>query len=180
MSVILTFNESQVLTALRGFLLSILPSGTEVIKGQENEVSEPDVDNFVVMTPILKTRIATNVDTYQDGILQNLSQKNAEQSTSFTVQLDVHGSLASDNTQIITTLFRDEYCVEVFATYGIDIAPLYTSDPHQIPFENDSQQIETRWVIDAVMQINPIVLTPQQSMLAVDVALAPIDQTFKP
>lgn len=66
MSVSLSLTEVQTLTALRTFLLSILPFGIEVIRGQDNRVSEPQGVNFVEMTPILRSRLGTNVDTYQD------------------------------------------------------------------------------------------------------------------
>lgn len=42
----------------------------------------------------------------------------AMQPTEVTVQLDVHGPNSSDNAQIITTLFRDDYAVEQFKTLG--------------------------------------------------------------
>jgi hypothetical protein len=66
MSVSLSLTEAQTLTALRTFLLSVLPSGTEVVRGQDNRVAEPTAANFVTMTPILRSRLGTNVDTYQD------------------------------------------------------------------------------------------------------------------
>ncbi|MFM0141736.1 phage neck terminator protein [Paraburkholderia sp. RL18-085-BIA-A] len=66
MSATLSLTESQTLTALRSFLLSVLPAGTEVVKGQDNRVSEPVGPNFVTMTPLLKSRLSTNVNTAQD------------------------------------------------------------------------------------------------------------------
>jgi len=101
--------------------------------------------------------------------------KTVEQSTQLTVQLDVHGPISADNAQIITTLFRDDYGVQAFqfnsgigiaeigmmTIGGAEIVPLYTSDPRQMPFINGEQQIEERWIIDAVMQVNPIVTVPQ-------------------
>jgi hypothetical protein len=54
------------LVALRTFLLGVLPSGTPVYKTQVNRVAEPADDNFVMMTPINRLRLATNEDTYDD------------------------------------------------------------------------------------------------------------------
>jgi hypothetical protein len=59
-------NQSQIQIALRSFLLGILPAGTEVIQGQGNRVPEPKGADFVVMTPIRRERLATNVDSYLD------------------------------------------------------------------------------------------------------------------
>jgi hypothetical protein len=59
-------NQSQIQTVLRSFLLSVLPGGVEVVQGQDNLVSEPAGADFVVMTPLSRDRIETNVDTFAD------------------------------------------------------------------------------------------------------------------
>jgi len=223
MSVTLSLTEVQIFTALRSFLLSVKPTGMEVVKAQDNRVPEPSGTDFITMTPILRERLETNVDTYSDvafvgsisgatltvtsvslGTIavgaqllgNNLaantvvtalgtgtggigtytvspSQMIASQTIAagveyllqpikFTAQLDVHGPNSADNSQIITTLFRDDYGVEQFAASGFDVTPLYASEPRQMPFLNENQQIEERWSVDAVMQCNPVVNVPQQ------------------
>lgn len=97
-----------------------------------------------------------------------------------TIQLDVHGPASGDNAVIISGAFRDTYAWEQFQTYGFDVAPLYTSDPRQIPFLNAEQQIEQRWVVDAVLQCNPILTIPQQYASALSVALVEIDASYPP
>lgn len=66
MSVSLSLSEVQTLTALRSFLLSIMPAGMEIVRGQDNRVPEPAGPNFITMTPILRSRLETNVSTYAD------------------------------------------------------------------------------------------------------------------
>ena len=66
MSFIPVPNQSQIQTALRGFLVGILPNSVQIIEGQDNRVSEPSVDDFVVMTTIRRERIETNIDTSND------------------------------------------------------------------------------------------------------------------
>ena len=70
MTIAPTPNQATIQTALRAFLLAILPAGVEVAEGQDNRVAEPGVPNFVLMTPILRPRIGTNVDTYADVSFQ--------------------------------------------------------------------------------------------------------------
>ena len=79
-----------------------------------------------------------------------------------TVQIDVHGPLSGDNTQLISTLFRDPYAFDQFVSSGFDVTPLYMSDPRQLPFLNGEQQVEERWSIDAVIQCNPVITVSQQ------------------
>lgn len=63
----LSLTEAQVLAAMRGFLLTILPAGIEIVQGQINRVPEPAGADYVAITPMMRTRLATNIDTYNDG-----------------------------------------------------------------------------------------------------------------
>jgi hypothetical protein len=64
----ISVTESDVLTALRSFLLNILPAGVDVIKAQVNRVPEPAGEDFVVMTPMSQDRLGTNETMYFDNI----------------------------------------------------------------------------------------------------------------
>src|ERR1700677_4459578 len=72
MALSVTPTQSNVLAALRAFLLNVLPAtaadGTpvSVIAAQANRVAEPAGTSFVVMTPIRFDRLATNLDTSAD------------------------------------------------------------------------------------------------------------------
>lgn len=162
--------EDQVMALLRSFLLKILPGTmttpptTEVVQGQQNRVPEPSADDYVVMVPLMRPRLSTASNTYTDTTdpVGNPSGTNAATaSTEFVVQLDFHGPNSGDYAQMATTLFRDEYACEFFAAGAITAAPLYTSDPRQMPFINGEAQFEDRWTIDASIQINPTVTVPQ-------------------
>lgn len=240
MSATLSLTESQTITALRLFLLSVLPAGTEVVKGQDNRVSEPVGPNFVTMTPLLKSRLSTNINTAQDcafdgsisgntltvssmilgtialnatlfgpNVLagttitgngtgsggvgtytvsqpQTVAQQvmacgtqTMLQATQVTIQLDLHGPNSADYAQIVTTAYRDSYAVDQFASSGFDVAPLYADDARQIPFLNGEQQVESRWVIDCVMQCNPVLTLPQQYASQLNVNVIDVDATYR-
>lgn len=148
-------SESAVMTTLRSFLLSILPTGVEVVRGQVNRVPSPASPDYVVLTPLLKERLATNVDEYQDDAIASV--RHTTQSLMLTVQADVHGDNSADNADVISTLFRDDAAVSFFGAQGTDVSPLYTSEPRQIPFINGEQQVETRWVIDLAIECDPTI-----------------------
>lgn len=180
---IVTLSESQVFTALRAFLLSILPSGYEVIKAQDNRVPEPQSGNFVVMTPLLRERIETNVDNYSDGYPDDDSLMSISNPVKFTVQLDIHASdttASGDLAHIIQTLFRDETGIQSFADSGFAVAPLYCGDPRQMPFTNENQQVETRWVMEAIIQYNPVVTLPQDFADSLEINLVEVDAEYPP
>jgi hypothetical protein len=174
---------SKVLAALRSFLLSVLPAGVEVIRGQDNRTPEPKGNDFIVMIPILRERLETNISTWTDGFFATPpvpGTRNDLQPTRVTIQLDIHGPNSADNTQIITTLFRSEVATAQFATSGFDVTPLYTSDPRQLPFFDGEQQYEDRWSVDAVMQANPIVTTAQDFAGSLRTGIIPADVTYPP
>lgn len=235
----LTPSQSNIQTSLRTFLLSILPTGVEVIEGQDNRVPEPHGADFVVMTPTKRRRIETNIDNYGDtaftasiagnlmtvidvgigqinpdtllfgtgvvtgtvitgygsGIggtgtyfvnppqnlpLQQLASGTATymQPTEVVVQCDVHGPNSADNAEIITTLFRDDYAVQAFLSYGYDVSPLYADDPKQVPFINAERQYENRWIVEARLQANQVVTLPQQFAASLRVNLIEVESTY--
>lgn len=53
-------------TALRSFLLEILPPGIEVVQQQDNRVAQPAGPDYVTMNEVARRRLSTNVATYAD------------------------------------------------------------------------------------------------------------------
>lgn len=95
--------------------------------------------------------------------LMSCGAKLITQPTEVVVQLDVHSAelkKASDMAQAITTLLRDDFATIFFKSSGI--TPLTASDPKQMPFFNEAQQTESRYVIEAALQANQLVTPPQQ------------------
>lgn len=58
--------QDDLTTAIRTFLISVLPDGTDVVLAQSNKVPEPTAADFVVMTPIRFDRLDTNLDSSLD------------------------------------------------------------------------------------------------------------------
>jgi hypothetical protein len=240
-TIVVSPNQSAIQTQLRAFLLQILPAGVEVISAQVNRVPEPEGDDFVIMTPLLRTRLATNEDEFSDALFtasitsnildvtvvtlgslivgspifgENVAANTMitslgsgtggvgtynvsttpdvtseamaggtsviGQETQITMQIDVHGPNASDNAQIISTLFRDPYAVDFFnaQTPAYGISPLYTTDPRQTPFINAEQQYEYRYTIDAELQVTQGVVVPQQSAGAINVGIVSVEAAY--
>jgi hypothetical protein len=57
------------MAALRSFLISVLPPGTPVVRGQINRVAESSAGDFVVFWPLRQSRLATNIVTVADNII---------------------------------------------------------------------------------------------------------------
>jgi hypothetical protein len=95
-------------------------------------------------------------DTLYAGVRSDAVQ------TQWVVQLNVHGPSSADNARIIEGLFRSDYGATAIAASGFDVTPLYCESPKQSPFEDAEQQTEFDWMIEAHLQVNPIIGTPQQ------------------
>lgn len=172
MSVSIDITDQQVFAALRTFLLSILPNKTEVVQAQDNRVSMPK-GGFVTMNNIGMERLSTNIDSYQS----NTQGKQILTPTKFNIQLDFYGDNSPQWASQVQALFRDEYATSMFPP---NIQPLFADNPVQIPLIDSEKQYEQRWKLVASLQYNPIMSVLQQSMLDVQIELAPIDQTFNP
>jgi len=100
--------------------------------------------------------------------------KETIESVQLAAQVDVYGPNSGNFAQIVSTLFRDEYAVSLFAALSPAISPLYADDPRQLAFSDGEQQYENRWSIDVEMQVDETVIVPQQfaGVLTVDVANA--------
>ena len=222
-------------TCLKASLAAVLPATVEIVQAQDNRVPEPQGSDFIVMTPMRRDRLETNVDTpfdclftasinaglaggtmtvtaltfgtitlgnqvfgtgvaantlivnqlsgsvggtgvYAVSIKQTIPSQslasgvnNLLQPTQFMVQLDVHGPNSGDNVQVISTIFRDQYGYDLFTAQCLllglfegAVVPFYADDPNQMPFINDQDQYEQRWVIQAFMQANMSLTVPQQ------------------
>lgn len=140
--------------------------GTEVL----SQVSGPAGEAGIYMVSQSQTIASETLST---------GQKEIEQGAEVVVQCDFHtaDNTAADAAQMVATLFRDEYGVQLFADQepNAGVVPLFADDPRYMPFWNDQQQAEWRWVVDAHMQINQVVVVPQQYTDAVNVILYSVD-----
>jgi hypothetical protein len=59
-------SQFDVQSAVRSFLLDVMPQGMEIIEGLDNLVPEPQGSDFIVITPIMRERLATNIHFNHD------------------------------------------------------------------------------------------------------------------
>lgn len=164
-----SITDDAVMTALRTFLLAVLPAGVEVVQGQPNGVPEPASPDHVVMTPSRRGQLSTTTHTYDPATGQN----NIARSTAVHFQLDIYGPSASDNAQVVSTLLRDAYGCTFLTAYNVQ--PLYCDDGRQMPLVNGEFQYENRWMVNAVLQANPVIATPAEFADDVVIALHKVD-----
>lgn len=155
-----------VYNALGTFILaqlwgSTVPSYNAVFKGFPNRAALPSpsaagYNGFIIMSAVTKKRLRTNVDTYSSTTSPAPAPGpvTAEMGQQVDVQIDVYGPNASDQSDILVTLLRDEVGCDALAPA---CQPLYADDPIRAPLDDSEMQYEDRWVITARIQYNPVV-----------------------
>lgn len=158
-------------TSLRALILTLIDC--EVVQGLGNGVPTP-LGGFITITELSKIRLATNTHIYADPT-PTTGTTAAQQAMQVTVQIDCYGPESSDWAAILATMLRDEYACDLLAPVA---QPLHADDPKMAPMINGEDQYDQRWMITAVLQVNPVVSLPMQFFEAVDLNLIEVDATY--
>lgn len=163
--------------ALRQFILNVIPAlgGENVRQGQQNRVPMPPGPDFVIMTPKDRSVLATTVRDYVPPVdpIPALGTRNTTRSTQVGVLLDFYGENATDYAQIFNQLFRDMYGCDFLRPYNVQ--PLWCDDGRQMPLVDSEKQYTGRWMVHALMQINPTVSTSQDFADIVEATIVEAD-----
>lgn len=174
MTASVTPTQAAMFAALQAFVMDVTALDIDhVVQGIDNGVPMP-LGGFIFMTQVAQIRLATNVDAYADPT-PTTGTKNSDQSIQVTVQLDCYGPDSGDWASILSTLLRDEYACLALAPAA---QPLHADDPRMMPLVDGEQQYEQRWMVSAVLQINPVVSTPMQFFDEAEVGLIEVDATY--
>lgn len=175
MSAAISVTRSDLMAALRGFLLSVVD--VEVVQSQDNRVAMPE-GPFLTMTDLGYVGLSTNRAAYHDTGVYGTGTETNTRSTQWTAQIDCYGEGAADMAATVAGLVRSEYACRQLKTSGMQ--PLYSGEPRNNTLLNGEQQYEERWTFEFVAQCNPSITTPMDFAAALDIRLAEIDATFPP
>lgn len=172
-----TYEDNQIIGSIAGPVLTVtdlvqgtLGAGMTLIDGTVGVIAANTVivDQISGSTGGTGTYTVSPTQVISSSLLYADVRKDLV-ATEWTVQIDVHGGRGANVARVIEGLFRSEVATAFFETQGLGMAPLYCSDPKQLPFINDQQQYENRWSMDAHMQFNPIIGTPQQFATEIEI-----------
>lgn len=159
-----TITDDDVFSALKAFIHDVLPDlgNDDVRQGQQNDVPMPPGPNFVIMTPADRAGLATTEREYFPSTdpAPATGRRETTRSTQVGCFINFYGDAATDNGQIFNQLFRDPYGCDFLRPYGVQ--PLWCDDGRQMPLIDSERQYATRWMIHALMQINPTISTSQE------------------
>lgn len=159
MNFVTSITIDDVIDALADLLEPFCPDA-EIVRGQVNRVAQPR-NPCVILTEMGLTDLQVPSSTTAPG---------DEESTlsgpqRIMVQVDFYGPLAGEWCSAAKQALRSSYGFDAMPT---DIKPLYTDDGRQAPLISGEQQYETRWILSALLQYNPVVTVPQQTATALE------------
>ena len=178
MSYSVSISLQQLYDLMQAFLVNVTGLDSSlIIQGLPNREAMPEASpGFVTMQVTGTKRLRTNVDTW-DSTTQDPTTMSLEQGTEVRMQLDFYGATAEDWAVMASTVLRDSVGVEQFVPTCV---PLYVDDTTLAELDDSEQQYESRWIVAAILQYNPITTAPQQFMDAVAVELINVDEAYPP
>lgn len=136
----------------------------------------PPVPGFVGMRIGRHGRIMTNLDRWDPQAVAPVAI-DIEQAMRLPIQLDCYGRLSHDWAVILETVLRDEYACTALAPI---LSPLYADDAKNAPLTDAEEEYENRWIIEAVMQYNPVVSVPMEFADTAQVTTINVDERYPP
>lgn len=123
--------ESYELTALRAFLLNVLPDGVPVVQGQVNRVAEPSANDYVVFWPLRQSRLATNIVAVYDNVFTGAIAGDVLTVSAIAVQGSAlsSGMLLTDGTGgriAVNTVLGDQLTGSLGGTGTYSVSPSQT------------------------------------------------------
>jgi hypothetical protein len=178
----LNLTDSDVYNALVAFVGTIVPSGTPVIRGQQNRVPLPNVDCVVLTTLGAPRRIGTNADSTEAVLVDDeITGFTAEVEADFeySVQADFYSTANAESWAMAAELlWRDK-----IAWYAMPdgVKPLYSDGRQQVPLVPGAEnQWEQRWTMTLVLDYQPTWTQPTQAATSATVIPEPIDVFYPP
>ena len=181
MPLVVSPTQDDVLTAVRTLLLSIVPTGTIVLRGPVDRAAQPIADHILV-TPVHRERLRTNL--YLDHAPPPGPDPNGtvdmEQGTKLELQVDFYGETGGESgpaawMDAFTTVWRSEYAVDALAP---TCSPLYADEGRMMPLVTGEEQYLERWMVRAFLQYNPVTTAPQEYADVLDVTLINVDERY--
>lgn len=146
--------DEAIVKALGDFCATYLNKGEGgplVIRGYMNRASKPASWDYVLITPLNMSRLATNRHNWNGG--EGISS--ITQPAQRRVQIDCYGRFAAIWAKTLSTLLRDALACEFLEPYGI--TPLYAEDPKDLTALEGDEQIHPRYMLGLMIQTDDTV-----------------------
>lgn len=161
----------QAIVAVRNVLIPLMPTDTQIVRGQANSVPAP-LPPSIVITEVGQPQYTTT----RSRLIQGTGQMAYKMPVKLRLQLDFYGNSGGEMSNIARTMLLSAYAVERLPD---GISPLSCTDSTQAALTTGEKQYEARWLMELWVQYNAEVIVGQESFnnsgsLIVD----PVDETI--
>lgn len=160
--------ETELFRAIGGWLKTVLPVGTVILQGQQNQTPQP-LGLYCTMTIITRRRLATNSWYYTE------TSRIVTEPTEIAVQISIFGTGSGDAVHRVHSMWRDFFTTDYMRVNQCCLSPMFSMDPRQLGFVTAEDQYADGWSVDLHMQVNFQITTPQQFADTVSVPLQAAD-----
>lgn len=186
----LDITDNDVYNGVAGFLATIVPGGTPIVRGQQNRITMPTVACVVMTTIGAGRRIGTNEDETIDLAWQSDSDLPADSELpaggdgfgafvtadfEYSIQADFYAPNAESWAMAVELLWRDKIA---WNSMPAGMKPLYSEGRQQLPLIAGEQQYINRWTMTLVLDYQPTWSQATQAATAATVVPEPIDVFF--
>jgi hypothetical protein len=168
-------SDDDVYDALIPIVAMLVPTGTPILRGQQNRVPMPSVPFAMLTTNGTPRRIGTNADSIEPVLVQGvLTGFNAEAVADFeySVQVDFFAPEAESWATGLELLWLDKIA---WNSMPAGIKPLYSEGRMQLPLVGAETQWIQRWTMTLVLDYQPTLSLTTQAATAATVVPKPID-----
>lgn len=181
--------QQDVYVVLQSFLAMITGLDPDLIlQGLPNRTSMPPATpGYITMQAFHTKRLRTNQSADSWLGVADPTTIAIEQGTELRIQLDFYGPSSGDWAAATEALWRSELaCVALGGVDGSGVPlvppicqPLHADEAHLAPFTDSEDQYETRWIIEAILQYNPVVTAPQEYADDAEIFVINVDERYK-
>lgn len=150
---------------IRKFLLGLFPEATtQIVQFGQNISTLPY--GAIVMN-ILFEKDFDYSTTHYDKVKGEAYVQNSVQAT---LQLDFYGEESQARSRVVANLWRNFYATDRLTV----CQPLRARDPRHLPYINDSNLYEDRYMLELTLQYNPEITHKQDFVDSFDIQINPV------
>ena len=162
----LSVDHQELYKEIRLFLLGLFPDAAmQIIQSTQN--NQPLPENAIVMQFLFDSNMDEAVTTYSPP-----TEAHVQNSVQARMQLSFYGKQAEARSRIVANLWKNYYSSDNMTI----CKPLYVQSRHRLPYINDSNNYEDRFILDLALQYNPYVTHAQDFTQEARVTIKPIPE----
>lgn len=163
--------EGDIYLDVRQFMLRLFPgSEKQIIQSSQNNMPLPY--GAIVMHVLFEKNLDESSTFYTTPSLSKSGAAHVQNSVEVRMQLSFYGDDAQVRSRTVCNLWKNHYGSDALS----QCQPLYVYSYQRLPYINDSNNYEDRFILDLALQYNPYVTHAQDFTQEARVTIKPIPE----